>query len=280
MTLTVRIDDLTSPEVHELVKEHLAGMHGNTPACQVHALAVDKLKTKDITFFTAWLDGALCGCGAVRELDAATGEVKSMRTRAAFLRKGVGQAVLDEIVRTAKRRGYRRLVLETGTGPAFDAAHALYLRNGFSWCGAFGSYEQTDFNVFMQKELAPAARARDLAIPLLPSRSIAATLAFYERLGFAGEAMAGDTYAIATRGELELHFFLHRELRPEQSHFQCYLRVGDANALHRAFAKAGLPANGIPRLTPVETKPWGMLEFALVDGDGTLLRAGQVLEEA
>lgn len=155
MTITVRIDDLTSPEVHALITEHLAGMHGNTPAGQVHALAIDKLRAPDITFFTAWRDGALCGCGAVRELDPTRGEVKSMRTRQAFLRQGVGQAVLDAIERTATQRGYHQLLLETGTGPAFDAAHRLYLRNGFTWCGAFGSYTATEFNVFLQKRLVP-----------------------------------------------------------------------------------------------------------------------------
>lgn len=153
MTLTVRIDDLTSPVVQALVQEHLAGMHGNTPPSQVHALAVGQLQAPDITFFTAWKNGELCGCGAVRELDPTRGEVKSMRTRAAFLRQGVGQAVLDAIVRTANERGYRQLLLETGTGPAFDAAHALYLRNGFTRCAAFGSYVATEFNVFLQKRL-------------------------------------------------------------------------------------------------------------------------------
>ena len=77
-----------------------------------------------------------------------------MRTRAAFLRRGVGQAVLDEIVRTARRRGYSRLLLETGAGPAFEPAHALYRRNGFEGCGPFGEYTATEFNVFMAKALA------------------------------------------------------------------------------------------------------------------------------
>jgi putative acetyltransferase len=66
------------------------------------------------------------------------------------LRKGVGQAVLEEIMRTARARNYTRLYLETGTGPAFAAAHALYLRNGFHWCGSFGDYTATHFNVFME----------------------------------------------------------------------------------------------------------------------------------
>lgn len=80
----------------------------------------------------------------------------SMRTRSAFLRQGVGQAVLDEIVRTARARGYSSLFLETGTGEAFAAAHALYLRNGFEWCGPFADYDATDFNVFMVKRLGEA----------------------------------------------------------------------------------------------------------------------------
>ena len=154
MPITVRLDDLSSPEVQALVAEHLAGMHCHSPPGHVHALAIGKLRAPGVTFWTAWLDGALCGCGAMKELDARSGEVKSMRTRSAFLRQGVGQAVLDEIVRTARERGYLHLFLETGTGPAFEAAHALYRRNGFEWCGAFGDYTATDFNVFMAKRLA------------------------------------------------------------------------------------------------------------------------------
>jgi putative acetyltransferase len=153
MSIDVHVDDLSSPEVQVLVAEHLAGMRGSTPPGHVNALALDALRAHDVTFWTAWADGRLCGCGALRELDATTGEVKSMRTRAAWLRQGVGQAILDEIVRTATRRGYRRLCLETGTGEAFAPAHALYLRNGFTWCGPFGPYTATRFNVFMERRL-------------------------------------------------------------------------------------------------------------------------------
>lgn len=150
----VRPDDLASPEVQALVAEHLAGMHGHTPAGYVHALSIDGLRAPDVTFLTAWIDGQLCGCGALRALSAVAGEVKSMRTRQAFLRKGVGQSVLDAIVRTGRERGYERLYLETGTGQPFAAAHALYLRNGFEWCGPFGDYKAAGFNVFMVKRLA------------------------------------------------------------------------------------------------------------------------------
>jgi putative acetyltransferase len=153
MTLVVRIDDLQSREVQTLVAEHLGGMHSNTPAGHVNALALASLMQPEITFWTIWDCNSLCGCGALKELSSTAGEIKSMRTRAAHLRKGVGQAVLNEIVETAQRRAYKTLFLETGTGAAFEAAHSLYEKNGFSWCGPFGDYVATDFNVFMSREM-------------------------------------------------------------------------------------------------------------------------------
>lgn len=151
--IETRVDDLSSPAVQALITEHLAGMHTNSPPGHVKALALDSLRQSDITFWSAWCGQSLCGCGALRELDSSSGEIKSMRTRAAFLRKGVAQTVLNEILRMARSRKYKRLYLETGTGPAFAAAHSLYLRNGFNWCGPFGNYDATDFNVFMEKTL-------------------------------------------------------------------------------------------------------------------------------
>lgn len=120
------------------------------------------------------------------------------------------------------------------------------------------------------------ATSRDLAIPILPSRSLPATLRFYERLGFSGTLHAEGTYATMTRGALELHFSEHRTLVPAESYAMCYLRVGDVNAVYAAMRSAGLPVAGIPRMEPVGDKPWGMREFAIVDDDGTLVRIGQV----
>ena len=153
MPFIVRVDDLKSAEVQSLVADHLRGMHNNSPPGNVHALALDSLRQPGMTFWTVWEDQALCGCGALKEFDSAQGEIKSMRTREAYLRRGVGQFVLNEITRTALDRGYRRLYLETGTGPAFEPAHSLYGKNGFSRCAAFGDYIPTEFNVFMVKIL-------------------------------------------------------------------------------------------------------------------------------
>ncbi|MCG2584139.1 VOC family protein [Massilia sp. TS11] len=123
-------------------------------------------------------------------------------------------------------------------------------------------------------------QAHDLAIPILPSRSIGATLAFYRRLGFEGDAHSfNDAYAILCRGDIELHFFLHKDLVPEHSFAGCYLRVGDVETLYRDFAAAQLPRRGIPRMDLLEDKPWGLREFAVVDPDGNLLRIGQVIQK-
>ena len=116
----------------------------------------------------------------------------------------------------------------------------------------------------------------DLAIPILPSQSLTETLTFYERLGFDGE-LRGDAYAIVRRGMVEIHFFAHPDLRPDESSAMCYIRVADVESLSRAFAMAGLPQSGLPRQDPLAVKPWGMREFAVVDRDGNLIRIGQAL---
>lgn len=119
---------------------------------------------------------------------------------------------------------------------------------------------------------------QDIAIPQLPSRSMERTLAFYRGLGFDCEvASPSNDYAIAVRGSLEVHFFLHRSLVPAESSFGCYFRVEDVDALYAELSLVGLPSQGIPRMTTLENKPWGMREFAIVDEEGTLVRIGQEL---
>ncbi|MFN0130687.1 MAG: bleomycin resistance protein [Verrucomicrobiales bacterium] len=117
----------------------------------------------------------------------------------------------------------------------------------------------------------------DTAIPILPSRSLSDALAFYRRLGFDGEIHGFGDYAILRRRTVEIHFFAHRELRPEESNAACYIRVADVESLYRDFALADLPRRGIPRQDKLEDKPWGMREFAIVDPDGNLIRIGQTL---
>jgi putative acetyltransferase len=151
--LRIVVDDLSGPEVAALLADHLASMHELTPAESVHALDLSGLRTPDVTFWSAWSGAELAGCGALKELDPTRGEVKSMRTAPAHLRRGVAAAVLTEIIATARDRGYDELLLETGPDPAFAAAHALYIRSGFVPCGRFADYADDPFSRFFRLDL-------------------------------------------------------------------------------------------------------------------------------
>jgi len=151
--MQILVDDLTSPEIHRLLEEHLRSMFEHSPAESCHALDLDGLRKPDITFWSLRDDGELMGCGAIKELDPQHGEIKSMRTVTAHLRKGVAAKILTHIIDVAKRRNYRRLSLETGSMPAFDAARRLYEQFGFTYCGPFGEYREDPYSVFMTKEL-------------------------------------------------------------------------------------------------------------------------------
>ena len=151
--MNIEPDDLTRPEVHALLAEHLSNMHQLSPPESVHALDVEQLRRPDITFWCAWEGAQLLGCGALKELSPSHGEVKSMRTGRAHLRKGVARAILGRILEEARRRRYERLSLETGTMAAFQPAQRLYASFGFTCCGPFADYVEDPNSVFMTRAL-------------------------------------------------------------------------------------------------------------------------------
>ncbi len=146
-------DSLTDPAVIELLRLHLEGMQESSPPCCVNALDLSGLQSAGVTIWTAWDGETLLGVAGLKELHPDYGEIKSMRTHPDQTRKGVGRALLEHIIATARSRGYERLSLETGSGPAFDAALGLYRRYNFESGEAFGDYESSDFNQFLHLEL-------------------------------------------------------------------------------------------------------------------------------
>ncbi len=147
-------DDLSGADIRALLERHFAGMLANSPKDSCHFLDFEGLKGPGVTFWAVRnRDGALAGCGALREIDATHGEIKSMRTSDGFLRMGAGAAMLAHIISVARERGYRQLSLETGSGAAFEPAQALYRRFGFTECGPFGGYVEDPFSRFMTLEL-------------------------------------------------------------------------------------------------------------------------------
>jgi putative acetyltransferase len=149
MSIAIEIDDLSRPIVRALLAEHLQNMHKISPRESVHALDLEQLRAPEISFWSAWDGPLLLGCGALKALDAAHGEVKSMRTPSALRRRGAGRAILEHIIAVAKSRSYRRLSLETGAMGAFMPAQKLYESFGFRYCGPFGGYSDDPNSVFM-----------------------------------------------------------------------------------------------------------------------------------
>ena len=151
--MEIRIDDLRGPEIRALLEEHRRSMFLHSPPESVHALDLDGLRVPEITFYTAWEGDALLGCGAIKALSQQSGEIKSMRTASAHLRKGVAARVLTHIIAEARSRQYQTLFLETGTAPAFTPARNMYERHGFAYCAPFGDYQLDPFSTFMCLQL-------------------------------------------------------------------------------------------------------------------------------
>jgi putative acetyltransferase len=154
MTLfDIRLDDLRGSEIADLLEAHLDAMRAISPPGSVHALDLDALRAPEVRFWTAWEGDQLLGCGALKEIAPDHGEVKSMRTAADHLRKGVAAAILEQIIASAKDSGYVQLSLETGRPAPFAAAHRLYERYGFAECPPFGNYRLDPFSICMTRAM-------------------------------------------------------------------------------------------------------------------------------
>mgnify|MGYP000215218727 FL=1 len=147
--MKIEIDDLSSPAIANFLQAHIDDMRSISPPESKHALDLDGLRQPDITFWSVYLVGELVGCGALKVLTPQHGEIKSMRTGAGARGQGVATAMLRHIIDEARRRGYRRLSLETGSMGFFQPAHRLYARHGFELCGPFADYKEDPNSLFM-----------------------------------------------------------------------------------------------------------------------------------
>jgi putative acetyltransferase len=147
------IDDLSGPQIAEFLEEHVQEMRSLTPLESKHALDLDSLRKPEITFWSV-LDGeTVVGCGAIKKLDPSHAELKSMRTRATHKRTGVASTLLAHIVAEARRMGFARMSLETGSAEFFLPARRLYEKFGFVYCDPFAEYRLDPYSVYMTREL-------------------------------------------------------------------------------------------------------------------------------
>jgi putative acetyltransferase len=158
--LVIGPDRPDAPDVAALIGRHRAFALAHSPAEEVFALDTDGLASADITCFSAHLDGVLVAVGALRELDARHGEIKSMHTAEAARGGGAGRAVLRHLLAEARRRGYRRVSLETGSMEAFLPARSLYASEGFELCAPFADYQASPNSVCMTRTLEPPDQSK------------------------------------------------------------------------------------------------------------------------
>jgi putative acetyltransferase len=151
---TIEPADFDDPQLLALLRLHLDGMHANTPPEDVQALDLSGLKAAEMTLWVAKVGNQIAAMGGMKQLDPAWGEVKSMRTHPDYLRRGIAAALLEHVIAEARRRGYRRLSLETGRGEPFEAALSLYRRYGFRNGEAFADYPtDSEFSQFLHLDL-------------------------------------------------------------------------------------------------------------------------------
>lgn len=117
-SVVVRRDDLTGAPTRAVIARHLRGMHENSPPESVHAFDIDKLRAPGVTFWLAWVDGEIAGCGALKRIDARRGELKSIRVAVAYRGRRVGRRTLEHFMAEARRVGLESLWLETGSAEA------------------------------------------------------------------------------------------------------------------------------------------------------------------
>jgi putative acetyltransferase len=147
------LDDLTGPQIARFLDEHVREMQSITPPESKHALDLDALRRPEITFWSV-LDGdTVVGCGALKRLDVSHAEVKSMRTRPARKRSGIASLTLEHIITEARRMGFTRLSLETGSAACFLPARRLYEKFGFEYCEPFADYRPDPNSVFLTRTL-------------------------------------------------------------------------------------------------------------------------------
>jgi putative acetyltransferase len=156
----ISTDDPRADDVRPLLERHLAFARAMTAPEDVHALDLDGLRDPSVTFFSYRLDGKVLCVGALKRLDDEHAEIKSMHTAEEARGRGIARALVDHLVSFAHERGYRRVSLETGSGPAFEPARALYASAGFVPCAAFADYRPTPNSAYMTLSLDDAASGR------------------------------------------------------------------------------------------------------------------------
>ncbi len=151
--LTIGRADPRAPELLDLFHRHTAAMHAESPPESIHMMDAGGLAAPGISFYVMREGGRPVAMGAVKRIDKAHAEIKSMHVLAELRGRGLARAMLDHLLAEARAEGFARVSLETGAQPGFAAARALYERAGFAYCPPFEGYAEDPNSVFMTRSL-------------------------------------------------------------------------------------------------------------------------------
>jgi putative acetyltransferase len=138
-----------NPEVHDLLVKHFIELRSVSPKGSTHVLDIVGLKDPSIKFWSLWEGTDLMGSGALKFLDKAHGEFKSIRVSDKFRKKGNGSKVINHLINEAEKLNIKRLSLETGAGNFFLTARKLFIKCGFKTCEPFSHYKKDINSVYM-----------------------------------------------------------------------------------------------------------------------------------
>lgn len=152
--LRIEREDPTGADLRHLMARHTADMHSETPPESIYMMDASELAMPEVQFFVMREDGVPVGMGAIKRIDPAHAEVKSMHVLAEHRGQGLSRRMLDHLVAAARQAGFTQLSLETGVQPMFTPARALYAKAGFKVCGPFGGYTLDPNSYYMTRSLA------------------------------------------------------------------------------------------------------------------------------
>lgn len=151
--LTVSRESPLTEDLALLFSRHTADMHADTPPESIHMMPRETLEAPEIGFYVIRDHGKPVAMGAVKQITADHGEIKSMHVLQEARGLGLSRQMLTCLIDHARSQGFARLSLETGIQPTFIAARALYARAGFAICPPFEGYSDDPNSVFMSLAL-------------------------------------------------------------------------------------------------------------------------------
>nr|MBP7471433.1 GNAT family N-acetyltransferase [Prevotella sp.] len=96
-------------------------------------------------------DNQVIGCGAIKQYDTHTMEMKRVFVKGEHRHHGYGHVIIESLEKLAKDKDFDKLILETGV-PLIHA-QKMYASCGFKPMDNYGQYEGVDSSVCMYKNI-------------------------------------------------------------------------------------------------------------------------------